>query len=113
MRPNCCASAVNWYVIEWRDVNLRLRAYAQTPYRPVTCLTAGRECVPDAALACTNGAPVQRTRLFRELLCPMYDGLGLGGDGAVHAAGRRRWAGYLVATYSLQDMLVELIGQTS
>ncbi|MCM2345776.1 two-component system sensor histidine kinase NtrB [Acidovorax soli] len=98
--------------IEWRDNNLRLRAHAQTPYRPMPWETANREgSHTDAALACTNalrlGAPAYSGSYFQ----PHGDGMGsemmelcLPLNRAGHASG------FLVATYALQEMLVDLVG---
>lgn len=98
--------------LEWRDANLRLRAYAQTPYRPVSWDTASREGAhSDAALACTNarrlGAPAYSSSYFQP------HGNGLGSEMMelclpLSRAGRP--AGFLVATYALQEMLVDLVG---
>lgn len=98
--------------IEWRDANLRLRAYAQTPYRPVSWDTASREgSHTDAALACTNarrlGAPAYSGSYFQ----PHGDGLGLEMmELCLPLDGAGRPAGFLVATYALQEMLVGLVG---
>lgn len=97
--------------IEWRDVNLRLRAHAQTPYRPVSWDTASREgSHTDAALACTNarrlGAPAYSGSYFQ----PHGDGLGLEMmELCLPLDGAGRPAGFLVATYALQEMLVGLV----
>ncbi|MBP3979273.1 PAS domain S-box protein [Acidovorax sp. JG5] len=98
--------------IEWRDASLRLRAYAQTPYRPVSWDAASREgSHSDAALACTNarrlGTPAYSSSYFQ----PHGDGLGsemMELCLPLHSAGHP--AGFLVATFALQEMLVDLVG---
>lgn len=98
--------------IEWRDANLRLRAHAQTPYRPVSWDAASREgSHTDAALACTNarrlGAPAYSSSYFQ----PHGDGLGSEMmELCLPLLRAGRPDGFLVATYALQEMLVDLVG---
>ena len=98
--------------IEWRDANLRLRTYAQSPYRPVSWDVGSRESShSDAALACTNarrlGGPAYSSSYFQ----PHGDGLGSEMmELCLPLSGTGRPAGYVVATYALQEMLVDLVG---
>jgi two-component system sensor histidine kinase DctS len=98
--------------IEWRDANLRLRTYAQSPYRPVSWDAGSRESShSDAALACTNarrlGGPAYSSSYFQ----PHGDGLGSEMmELCLPLSGTGRPAGYVVATYALQEMLVDLVG---
>lgn len=97
--------------IEWRDAALRPKAAAQTPYRVLLPDIRHRETVhAEMGLACANarrlGGPSYSGTYFQ----PHGDGTGsemmalclpLGSEGRV--------TGYLIATYSLQDILSELV----
>ena len=98
--------------IEWRDVNLRLRAYAQTPYRPVSWNNASREgSHSDAALACTNARRLSAPAYSGSYFQPHGDGLGSEMmELCLPLTNAGRPAGFLVATYALQEMLVDLVG---
>ncbi len=98
--------------IEWRDVNLRLRAYAQTPYRPVSWDNASREgSHSDAALACTNARRLSAPAYSGSYFQPHGDGLGSEMmELCLPLTNAGRPAGFLVATYALQEMLVDLVG---
>ena len=98
--------------IEWRDANQRLRTYAQSPYRPVSWDAGSRESShSDAALACTNarrlGGPAYSSSYFQ----PHGDGLGSEMmELCLPLSGTGRPSGYVVATYALQEVLVDLVG---
>lgn len=98
--------------IEWRDANLRLRAYAQSPYRPVSWDAGSRESShSDAALACTNARRLSGPAYSSSYFQPHGDGLGSEMmELCLPLSGTGRPAGYVVATYALQEMLVDLVG---
>ncbi len=97
--------------IEWRDNALHPRAHAQSPYRPVDWATQTREGPhTDAALACTNARRLAGPAYSGSYFQPHSDGLGsemmelclpltVGG----------RTEGFIVATYALQNILVDLV----
>jgi len=97
--------------IEWRDPQLRVRTYAQSPYRPMAWEARLREGnQSDAAIACANArrtsSPAYSTSYFQ----PHGDGLGsemMELCLPLTAGGRN--TGFLVATYSLRDVLTNLV----
>lgn len=98
--------------VEWRDANLRLRASAQTPYRPVAWDAASREgSHTDAALACTNARRLAAPAYSGSFFQPHGDGMGSEMmELCLPLDSNGRPAGFLVATYALQEMLVDLVG---
>ena len=97
--------------IEWRDADLRVRTHVQSPYRPVAWDVRLREGhQSDAALACTNarrmGSPAYSASYFQ----PHGDGLGSEMmELCLPLTAGGRSTGFLVATYSLQAMLANLV----
>ena len=101
--------------IEWRDKALRPRALAQSPYSPADGLPSwsieAREGPhSDAALACANASRLAGPAYSGSHFQPRSDGLGaemmelclpliVGG----------RTEGFVVATYALQNILVDLV----
>lgn len=97
--------------IEWRDTTLRPRAHAQSPYRPIDWDAETREGPhTDAALACANARRLAGPAYSGSYFQPHRDGLGsemmelclpltVGG----------RTEGFIVATYALQNILVDLV----
>ena len=100
--------------LEWRDPGLRLKASANTPYRVPLPDVRHRETVhTEIGLACANARRVNGPSYSGTYFQPYGNGNGsemmelclpLGSDGRID--------GYLVATYSLQDMLSELVAPT-
>jgi two-component system sensor histidine kinase DctS len=97
--------------IEWRDRLMRLRSHVQSPYRPVAWDARMRESnQSDSAIACANarrlGSPSYSSSYFQ----PHGDGLGsemMELCLPLTAGGRN--TGFLVVTYSLQDVLLNLV----
>ena len=97
--------------IEWRDTHLRMRTYAQSPYRPVAWDARLREGhQSDAAIACGNARRLSGPAYSSSYFQPHGDGLGSEMmELCVPLTAGGRTTGFLVATYSLQDMLLNLV----
>ena len=97
--------------IEWRDTHLRMRTYAQSPYRPVAWDARLREGhQSDAAIACGNARRLSGPAYSSSYFQPHGDGLGsemMELCLPLTAGGRQ--TGFVVATYSLKDMLLNLV----
>jgi len=97
--------------IEWRDAHLKLRTHVQSPYRPVAWDMRLRDSSQsDLTIACTNarrlGSPAYSTSYFQ----PHGDGLGSEMmELCVPLTAGGRTTGFLVATYGLQDILLNLV----
>ncbi|MEJ7930364.1 ATP-binding protein [Ramlibacter sp. AN1015] len=101
-----------WLRIEWRDAQLRTLAVAETPYLAPLFERFGRsQAQPDVLLACAHGRRVGGPAYSTSYFVPQTDGLGLevmelclpqmqGGE----------ITGYVVATYSLSEVLARLVG---
>lgn len=99
--------------LEWRDADLVLKSQSVSPYRSDVFERLGRPNVAaDIALTCTTARKFSGPAYSASYFVPTHDGLGVevmelclpvGAGGAV--------SGYLVATYSLQHILTELIGK--
>ena len=98
--------------IEWRDADLRLRTHAQSPYRPVAWearLREGKQS--DTAIACANASRLSSPAYSSSYFQPHGDGLGSEMmELCLPLTAGGRSTGYLVATYSLQDVLLNLVG---
>ncbi|MBT9510801.1 MAG: PAS domain S-box protein [Acidovorax sp.] len=97
--------------IEWRDSNLRMRTHVQSPYRPVAWDVRLRDSSQsELTIACTNarrlGSPAYSSSYFQ----PHGDGLGSEMmELCVPLTAGGRTTGFLVATYALQDILINLV----
>ncbi len=99
--------------LEWRNDALGVLAYADTPYRSAVFERLGRSSTQaDVSLACTTARRVSGAAYSTSYFMPQNDGLGfemLDLCMPIMVAGRL--AGYSVATYSLQDVLAELVSR--
>ena len=97
--------------IEWRDANLRVRNHAQSPYRPVAWEARLREgSQSDAALACATARRMSSPAYSASYFQPHGDGLGSEMmELCMPLSAGGRTTGFLVATYSLRDMLANLV----
>ncbi|CAN7628241.1 PAS domain S-box protein [Acidovorax sp. LjRoot129] len=97
--------------IEWRDAHLRVRTHAQSPYRPVAWdarLREGQQS--DAAIACANARRLSSPAYSSSYFQPHGDGLGSEMmELCLPLTAGGRHTGFLVVTYSLQDVLVNLV----
>lgn len=99
--------------LEWRNESLGVLAYADTPYRSPVFERLGRSSSQaDVSLACTTARRQSGAAYSSSYFMPQPDGLGfemLDMCMPIMVAGRL--TGYTVATYSLQDVLAELVGK--
>lgn len=100
--------------LEWRDAQLRVRNYAQSPYRPVAWDARLREgSQSDAALACATARRMSSPAYSTSYFQPHGDGLGSEMmELCMPLSAGGRTTGFLVATYSLRDVLVNLVAPT-
>ena len=99
--------------IEWRDSNSRILLHAGTPYRPPVFDRLGRDSVQsEVSQACTQARRISGPAYSGSYYLPLTDGLGLEVmELCLPLARAGVVMGYLVATYSLQDLLDDLARQ--
>ncbi|MEK9803713.1 MAG: PAS domain S-box protein [Curvibacter sp.] len=99
--------------IEWRDDGFKTLAQAGTPYRPPVFERLGRESVQsEVTQACNAARRISGPAYSSSYFVPMTDGLGLEVmELCLPLASAGVVMGYLVATYSLQDLLDDLGSQ--
>jgi two-component system sensor histidine kinase DctS len=99
--------------LEWRNESLSVLAYADTPYRSPVFERLGRGTAQaDVSLACTTARRVSGPAYSTSYFMPQADGLGFEMlDMCMPIMMAGKLAGYTVATYSLQDVLGELVGK--
>ncbi|CAM3576536.1 two-component system sensor histidine kinase NtrB [Paracidovorax anthurii] len=97
--------------IEWREPSLRVRAHVETPYRPVQWDNEARSGThSNTALACGNARRVGGPSYSGSYYQPLGDGRGTEMmELCIPLSQEGQNTGYLVATYSLQNVLVELV----
>jgi two-component system sensor histidine kinase DctS len=99
--------------IEWRDSQLRIRAQVDTPFRPPVFDRLGRDSVQSevrqtCGAAQRLSAPAYSTSYF----LPLTDGLGLEVmEVCLPLVTTGVTMGYLIATYSLEDILEQLVAR--
>ena len=100
--------------IEWRDSALRPRAYAESPFSAVQWTEGVRDDThSDTALACANARRLNGPAYSSSYFQPHGDGLGSEMvELCLPLISTGHEEGYLVATYGLQSMLVELVGHS-
>ncbi len=99
--------------MEWRDVALSLLSSAETPYRTPVFERLGRDSAQtDVSFACAAARRFSGPAYSTSYFLPQSDGLGLEVmDMCLPVLTGGRLAGYMVATYSLPDILSEMIGK--
>ena len=99
--------------IEWRDSTQRNRAFVDTPFRSPVFDRLGRESVQsDVTQVCATARRISGPAYSVSYFVPMTDGLGIEVmELCMPLVSTGKVAGYLVATYSLQDVLDELVGR--
>lgn len=99
--------------LEWRGEALDMTAFADTPYRSPVFERLGRiSTQADLNLACNTARRLSGAAYSTSYFMPQPDGLGfemLDMCMPIMVAGRLE--GYAVATYSLQDVLAELVNK--
>ncbi|HXD40346.1 MAG TPA: ATP-binding protein [Ramlibacter sp.] len=101
-----------WVRIEWRDADLGIVAFEDSPYRTPVFARLGRSnAQPDIALACANGRRVSGPAYSASYFVPLLDGLGVEVmELCLPLVTAGRLTGYIVATYSLSEILSALVG---
>lgn len=99
--------------IEWRDSQHHVLAQAGTPYRPPVFARLGRDSVQsEVTQVCNVARRISGPAYSGSYFVPMTDGLGLEVmEVCLPLASAGVVMGYLVATYSLQDLLDDLARQ--
>ena len=99
--------------LEWRGDDLRELSYAQTPYRGDVFERLSRaEVQPDIAVSCSTSRRLSGSAYASSYFVPQTDGLGYEMfDMCMPIVVSGRLVGYTVATYSLQDILSEMVNK--
>ncbi|MEO7886722.1 MAG: ATP-binding protein [Polaromonas sp.] len=99
--------------LEWRNEALNEIGFVETPYRTSVFERLGRGSLQaDVSLTCTTARRLSGAAYSTSYFMPQRDGLGLEVlDMCLPIMVAGRLAGYSVVTYSLQDMLAELVGR--
>ncbi|MDR3452693.1 MAG: PAS domain S-box protein [Rhodoferax sp.] len=97
--------------IEWRDDALAILAHVDSPFHvPVFSRYDRSIAQSDMALACANAHRFQGPAYSNSYFVPQPDGMGMEMmDVCLPLATGGRPAGYLVGTYSLQEILTDLV----
>lgn len=101
-----------WVRIEWRSPDLELRAAVDTPFRPPVFERLGRaNSLPEVQQACMTARRLSSHAYARSHFEPQPDGLGLElMEMCLPQVEAGRLRGFVVATYSLSDLLATQIG---
>ena len=99
--------------LEWRDKSLAVLAAVDSPFRTPVFDRFGRSgSLPDVQLACANARRISGASYSTSYFLPQSDGLGLEVmDMCLPVSAAGNLAGYVIATYSLQEILAELVGR--
>ena len=102
--------------LEWRDATLLLsgiKAEADSPFRAPVFARLGRgQSQAEIEQVCTHARKLNGPAYSNSYFVSMFEGAGLEVmEACLPVATRGREAGYLVATYSLHDILGELLGR--
>ena len=99
--------------LEWRSDSLEVLAAVDTPYRSPVFERLGRATAQaDVSLACTTARRVGGPAYSSSYFMPQNDGFGFEMlDLCMPIMTAGRISGYTVATYSLQDVLAEMVGR--
>jgi two-component system sensor histidine kinase DctS len=99
--------------IEWRDESLNLLNFDESPYRTSVFDRLGRDASRvDTLQACSTALRVSGPGYSSSYFTLQNNGLGLELlDVCLPMVTEGRLRGYSVATYSLQDILIELVGK--
>ncbi len=101
-----------WVRIEWRNSELETVAFVDSPLRAPVFERLGRaNGHADVVLACANGRRMSGPAYSSSYFVPLLDGLGLEVmELCLPQVTAGKLNGYLVATYSLGDILSGLVG---
>ena len=101
-----------WIRLEWRDAAMGVKAFVDSPYRAPPFDRLGRSnAQADVALACAGGRRVSGPAYSSSYFLPQLDGLGLEVmELCLPQVTAGQLSGYVVATYSLGEILAGLVG---
>jgi len=101
-----------WIRIEWRNAAQGTVAFVDSPYRAPPFARLGRDNAhADVALACANGRRVSGPAYSSSYFLPQLDGLGMEVmELCLPQVMAGQLTGYVVATYSLSEILAGLVG---
>jgi two-component system sensor histidine kinase DctS len=101
-----------WMRIEWRNAALETIAAADSPFRESVFARLGRaNAHADVALACGNARRIGGPAYSSSYFVPQLDGMGLQVmELCVPQTSGGQPTGYVVATYSLSEILADLVG---
>ena len=99
--------------VEWRDLAQAIVSLAETPHRTSVFERLGRDSAQtDISFACAAALRFSGPAYSSSYFLPQSDGFGLEVmDMCLPVLISGRMAGYLVATYSLPDVLSEMVGK--
>jgi two-component system, LuxR family, sensor histidine kinase DctS len=99
--------------IEWRDAALGLRSHVDTPFRTPVFAKLGRDnAQADIAQACSTAGRFSGPAYSSSYFVSLADGLGMEVmDLCLPLVVQGRLTGHLLATYSLQDILDDVLGR--
>ena len=99
--------------IEWRDAALALRSHVDTPFRAPAFAKLGRDnAQADIAQACGTARRFSGPAYSSSYFVSLGDGLGMElMDLCLPLVAAGRVTGHLLATYSLQDILDDVLGR--
>ena len=99
--------------VELRDKSYAVVAAVDSPFRPPVFDRLGRNSsLPDVQVACNNALRTSGASYAASYFLPQSDGLGLEVmDMCLPVSAAGSVTAYLVATYSLQEILAELVGR--
>jgi two-component system sensor histidine kinase DctS len=99
--------------LEWRDSAQKIRAQAATPFRAPVFDRLGRESAEsEVNQACLTARRISGPAYSSSYFVPLLDGLGVEVmELCLPLLSTGRVTGYLIASYSLQDMLIDLVSR--
>ena len=102
-----------WVRLEWRDAALATLAHADSPFRTPVFDRFGRDgSQSDLLLACASARRLSGPTYSRSYFVPQFDGLGLEVmDMCMPMTTGGKVIGYMVASYSLHEILASLVGK--
>ncbi|WP_416547101.1 sensor histidine kinase [Limnohabitans sp. DCL3] len=104
----------DWLRVEWRDTSWRLHAFADSPLRaPAFERIARAEVLNEASQACQRAKRLNGAAYSSTYFLPQRDGLGMEVmELCLPVTQTGNLMGYMVVTYSLQELLIERLGAT-
>jgi two-component system sensor histidine kinase DctS len=101
-----------WVSLEWRGPAMDLQLSVDTPYRPPVFARHGRiNSQPEVQQACATARRISGPAYARSYFVPQADGLGLELlELCLPQVIAGQLTGYLVATYSLSELLAAVVG---